>query len=482
MKANEQTTSGTAPSLSARSTLACSLCAVGSFHLAYAFTQLCWLIAAYLFCLTVLTRQPTNRRAFYVGLAVGLAVFVPQMDFLWTIFGPVAIPLWLVLAFWHGLFLLLGRQCWICLGQTKALLLLPFLWTGLEYFRSELYFLRFSWFNAGYVFSGASFLHGFHLGGYGGGFALMAVAAFVCSYPRKQAWPLGIALSVIFGLLVMAPRDMNPNWPGQRLNVAGIQLEFPAEMDVLIQLDQLIEKHPTTELIVLSEYTFDDPPSLRVKSWCRRNQRYLIVGGKEPAGGREYYNTAYIISPQGEIVFQQAKCMPIQFFNDGLPAREQRVWESPWGKLGICICYDLSFTRVTDELIRQGAQALIVPTMDVSDWGRHQHELHARVAPVRAAEYGVPIFRVCSSGISQIVNLHGVVEASASFPGQGEMIAGTIVFRRPRSGPPHLPFDRLVAPLSTALTAMLAGWFAFASWRNRHANFTPQFPIQNLPS
>ena len=45
--------------------------------------------------------------------------------------------------------------------------------------------------------------------------------------------------------------------------------------------------------------------------------------------------------------------------------------------------------------------------MDVADWGRHQHELHARVAPVRAAEYGIPIFRLASSGISQGVNRPG---------------------------------------------------------------------------
>ena len=93
--------------------------------------------------------------------------------------------------------------------------------------------------------------------------------------------------------------------------------------------------------------------------------------------------------------------MPIQFFKDGLPAREQRLWDSPWGKIGLCICYDLSYARVTDRLVRLGAQAMIVPTMDVVDWGQREHELHARVAPIRSAEYGIPIFRVASSGISQ---------------------------------------------------------------------------------
>ena len=95
----------------------------------------------------------------------------------------------------------------------------------------------------------------------------------------------------------------------------------------------------------------------------------------------------------------QERAHPV--FKDGLPAPEQKVWDSPWGKIGICICYDLSYTRVTDALVRQGAQMLIVPTMDVETWGQHQHELHARIAPVRAAEYGILIFRVASSGISQ---------------------------------------------------------------------------------
>src|SRR4029077_6618928 len=116
---------------------------------------------------------------------------------------------------------------------------------------------------------------------------------------------------------------------------------------------------------------------------------------------------------------RQVKAVPIQFFKDGLPATEQKLWDSPWGKLGICVCYDLSYSRVTDNLIRLGAQALIVPTMDVVDWGEGQHELHARVAPVRAAEYGLPIFRLASSGISQAVDRTGNVLAKAPCPGDG---------------------------------------------------------------
>lgn len=195
------------------------------------------------------------------------------------------------------------------------------------------------------------------------------------------------------------------------------------------------------------------------------NQKFLIVGGKDSSPGTNYYNTAYVISTNGEVVFKQAKSVPIQFFKDGLPAPEQKVWDSPWGKIGICICYDLSYTRVTDELVRQGAQMLIVPTMDVAEWGRHQHELHARVAPVRAAEYGIPIFRVASSGISQGVSARGRVQSSAPFPGEGEILFFGARLTPDQKG--SLPLDRYLAPLCVGVTGIFMGWLAYGWLRGR---------------
>jgi predicted amidohydrolase len=219
-------------------------------------------------------------------------------------------------------------------------------------------------------------------------------------------------------------------------------------------LEELVRKHPETELIVLSECTFTEPVPAKVRDWCRKSRRYLVVGGEDPAAGNTFYNTAFVIGPEGEIVFRQVKCVPIQFFKDGLPASEQRLWDSPWGKIGLCICYDLSYTRVTDRLVKLGAQALIVPTMDNLDWGRRQHELHARVAPVRAAEYGLPVFRVASSGISQWVDRSGRVLAAGPCPGAGAMVCGTLELR----GPGRLPLDRWLAPVSTLAAGTTVCW------------------------
>jgi hypothetical protein len=89
------------------------------------------------------------------------------------------------------------------------------------------------------------------------------------------------------------------------------------------------------------------------------------------------------------------------------------------------------------------------------DWGRAQHELHARIAPVRAAEYGLPIFRLASSGISQLVGRSGRVTATAPCPGDGANLAGPLEMR----GSGRRPLDRWLAPLATAVAALTIIWF-----------------------
>ena len=101
--------------------------------------------------------------------------------------------------------------------------------------------------------------------------------------------------------------------------------------------------------------------------------------------------------------------------------------------------------------------------MDAADWGRAQHELHARIGPMRAAEYGIPIFRVCSSGISQLVAADGTVVTSAPFPGDGAMLGGKMSMNEK----PRLPLDRMLAPLCSAITGVVLAWLAVDAVRRR---------------
>lgn len=413
--------------------------AIVSFHAAYLAPDWAFLILGYAMGLAGLALHGKPKTGFRIGIVLGLAVFAPHLTFFWRIFGPLAIALWLVLAFWIGLFLCLSRLAVERWGRSRVAFLVPFLWIGLEYARSELYYLRFSWLNMGYAFAAHPRTLWLTMGVYGAGLIAMTLACRVLMLQGKRR--LIAALSALF-LAALELGNSNHRSAGRnigsQLPIAGAQLEFPGATEVVMALKRVEHDAPEAKLVVLSEYTFDGPIPDNVKQWCRKSGRYLIAGGKDrlPSGG--YYNTAFVIDPNGEVIFRQAKSVPIQFFDDGLPAAKQELWNSPWGKIGICICYDLSYTRITDELVRQGAQALIVPTSDVMDWGVYQHQLHAHVAPVRAAEYGIPILRLASSGISQLVDSDGFVAKSGSIPGEGEIIQGTIKL----GSPGKVPTDR----------------------------------------
>lgn len=458
--------------------------AVAAFHAGFLYPALSWLVLVWLGCLFALRRTSCGRGTFYTGLAIGLGIYGPQLYFFWTIFGPAAVVLWLVLAFWLALFLLLLHGVDHYWGADWAVALAPVLWLGLEYFRSELYYLRFSWLTAGSVLPvpvSGLFLLPF-LGVYGLGAWLVFLAGVIVRQVEDRHWPRQGAgrflawcavFSLVFGVLfstVAAAVRKTCSDPAGVIPVAGVQLEFPKVPEVVDALNRACAAEPgeagvKPELYLLSEYSFDGPVPDEILAWCHEKQRWLIAGGRERLEGGRFYNTAFVVSPSGEIVFKQAKSVPIQFFNDGVPAPEQRVWDSPWGRIGICICYDLSYTRVVDRLIRQGARALIVPAMDSVVWGEHQHRLNARMTPIRAAEYRVPIFRVASSGFSQLVEASGYVSAELPVPGQGEIITGTLVWLgRPRT---RIPLDRSLAPLAVLATGFI---MLALGWQQRRAH------------
>ncbi|HEY1718953.1 MAG TPA: nitrilase-related carbon-nitrogen hydrolase [Verrucomicrobiae bacterium] len=447
--------------------------AAACFHLAYTsikFPALGLFIFGYAYFLVRLTDQPTVKRAFYFGLAAGFLCAAPQASFFWGIFKQAAIVLWLVFAFWIGLFTAIVCGCNRRWGKAKAMWLIPIVWTGLEYFRSELYYLRFSWLNVGYAFPSYPAAPLYVFGMYGVGFWVFSLAAILShknlvKKSRINIFAIILVLLIPLSWFLMFMAAARYERPLPPVKIVGIQMEFPPEGVIPEMLNQALAKNTDAQIFVLSEYTLEGAVPDSLKIWCREHSKFLVVGGKDFVTNDIYYNTAFVVGTNGEIIFKQAKSVPIQFFKDGLPAQKQEVWNSPWGKIGICICYDLSYTRVTDELVKQGAQLFIVPTMDVEEWGRHEHELHSRVALVRAAEYGIPIFRVASSGISQAVLYNGDVIAKTSIPGNGDIFSAQL--KLPMRG--SLPLDRFLAPVCVGVTGIVIAILLFLNWKDKRA-------------
>ena len=412
------------------------------FHGAYASDQ-GWLAFIFPFLLVPLVRLASGRAALYGGLALGLGLYGPQLGFFWTIFGFPAVVLWLVLAAWIAVFLLIGSRVrrWMPGPGPGLGLALAVLWTGLEYFRCELYYLHFSWLTPGMALAKGTPMAALSFAGVHGTTLLAFLAAGWVWFGRLPLRILGAALGLALAVWNQVP---SPPPPSDRLlHVAGAQTEGAREDELPRILDQVLAQHPSAQLMLLPEYALEGMPGHHLLEWCRLRKRHLVVGGRVDLGNRRFRNTAFVIDRLGQIVFRQTKSIPIQFFDDGEPATEQGLWPSPWGPLGIAICYDLSYTRVIDELVRLGAVGLVIPTMDAWTWGAHQHALHARIAPLRAAEYRIPILRCASSGVSQLVQAGGLVTASAPMSDTVQIFGGDIKL----GGQGSLPWDRWIAPL-----------------------------------
>ena len=452
------------PPLSRKWLLLSALGAAVCYHLAMLWQPVAgWLVLGYLAFLWQLRRAATARAGFYFGWMVGLCIMVPQTWFVYGIFKHLGILLWLLMSIWLGLLVAMwqaGAHRW---GDRIMTVLAPVLMLGVEFFRSEIWPLRFTWDTAGFALPAVEWKSAlWALGIYGTGALLLGLVIVATSKIRMAAVaciPLGI-------LLIGKLLPSGNNSASESVAVAGLQWEDGSSDLYLKWLDQSLLKHPATQLFVFSEYSFPGPPPPEITEWARIHGRYVITCGADIVPGAtfdKYYNTAFVIGSDGSVVHRQVKAVPIQFMDDGLPAPRQAVWPSPWGKLGICICYDMNYTTVTDELVRQGARALVIPAMDREDWGAAEHVLSARLGATRAAEYGLPVFRLASSGISQIIQSDGTIAASGEFPGQGDTVAGELAL----GSPGHLPLDRWLAWPCVVVAGIVLLWLIVGDLHRR---------------
>ena len=79
-------------------------------------------------------RLKTARQSFYAGLVTAFLCIAPKLTCFWNIFGPGAIVLWAILAFWIGAFTGLVNAASKRFGTIRAMALIPIFWMGLEYF------------------------------------------------------------------------------------------------------------------------------------------------------------------------------------------------------------------------------------------------------------------------------------------------------------------------------------------------------------
>ncbi|MDD9878541.1 MAG: carbon-nitrogen hydrolase family protein [Magnetovibrio sp.] len=157
----------------------------------------------------------------------------------------------------------------------------------------------------------------------------------------------------------------------------------------------------------------DDPFLDAARSWARDTGAWILLGSivvrsEGPArddGAPMLANRSILLDAAGEAVARYDK---IHMFDVDLgggevyreskgyrPGRDMVLAETPWGKLGMTVCYDLRFPHLYRALAQSGADFLSIPSAFTRPTGRdHWHVLMR----ARAIETGCFVFAPAQSG------------------------------------------------------------------------------------
>lgn len=150
----------------------------------------------------------------------------------------------------------------------------------------------------------------------------------------------------------------------------------------------------------------DDPALPQFRALAEELGIWLLIGSLAiKVSDTKTANRSFLIDPKGRITARYDK---IHLFDVDLPSGEKYresntvaggdsavIAETPWGKLGLTICYDLRFPQLYRALAKKGAFALTVPSAFTETTGKaHWHVL----LRARAIENGAFVIAPAQGG------------------------------------------------------------------------------------
>ena len=164
---------------------------------------------------------------------------------------------------------------------------------------------------------------------------------------------------------------------------ATVQDTVTANLD---HIEELLHPSPRTDLIVLGEmfvapYQHDkfktnaiergDPSFERIRAIARRHDVWLVAGSIPERDGEQLYNTTFVFDSRGQVVARYRKIHRFAVtYPDGRTFREHDtiaagdelvVVPTPFGTIGLMICFDIRFPQLAHRLRTMGADVLVVP-------------------------------------------------------------------------------------------------------------------------
>lgn len=201
------------------------------------------------------------------------------------------------------------------------------------------------------------------------------------------------------------------------LRIASVQLaQKGTKQETFAHIRELIDSIPdgAADLVMLPEMwngpydsrlfpTFAEPeggPSWQFLSELAKERRVFLCGGSiAECDGDRVYNTAYVFDPEGNQIAKHRKMHLFDidvkggqrfFESDTLSSGDDvTVFSTPFGKMGLCICYDFRFPELSRLMVDAGARIILVPAAFNTTTGPAHWELLFRQRAVDNQVYTV---------------------------------------------------------------------------------------------
>lgn len=339
-------------------------------------------------------RNSSPRLAFYLGLIHGLILYGCSLSWLWSIFGTMAIPLWAMLGLFTAAFAVLSVKFTAHSSLATALL-----WTGIEYYRCELFLLDFPWITPGTGLPPNWFTPIF--GVYGVSFLIILGCTLLIKNKKQGTLLFTIILAATF---TFHPTKDDP----QSMQVGLVQNESGSDFYYHEQSHELLSK---VDLLVWPEYAlgFTTGQNPYVSKSLTQRVGLIVTGAKmhsQTEDATQWENSALTYSRDG-LLGRHIKNHPVHFFDDGIPGTSAKAITTEFGKIGTPICFDCDYQDVIRKMVKDGAEFFLIPSMDAAHWSARQHEQHHMLFRHRAAENGRELAVASTSGVTQVIDSHG---------------------------------------------------------------------------
>ena len=127
----------------------------------------------------------------------------------------------------------------------------------------------------------------------------------------------------------------------------------------------------------------DGPSAQAIAEVCSETNTYAVAGFIEEDNGK-FYNAAMLVGPNGVVGSYRKVHLPFigidRFLNPG--DRPFEVFDLPFGKVGVNICYDISFPEPARALKLMGAELIVL----ITNWPTAAWRSPQFVANTRALE------------------------------------------------------------------------------------------------